>query len=82
MPQADLTLSDCARKILGFLGKHRPTLATQYDVEIGIKLSRRTIGPALMGLRAKGLVHRPQGDRKGETLTEAGARLLQSQIAH
>jgi hypothetical protein len=42
------------------------------------QLSERTIGPELQILIGAGLVHRPQGERGGATLTPAGKRLVEN----
>jgi DNA-binding HxlR family transcriptional regulator len=44
----------------------------QSEIEARVELCRRTIGPRLKSLRAAGLIHRPFGERGGDTITEMG----------
>jgi Bacterial regulatory protein, arsR family len=50
----------------------QPTTVSQYDLEAAAELSRKTISDRLTGLRKAGLTHRPNGERGGEAITDAG----------
>lgn len=69
-------LSENDLSILFFLkSQQRPI--KQAEIVAGTDLSRRTIGKCLEMLRKERLVYRPNGERKGESITEAGSRQIQ-----
>jgi hypothetical protein len=72
----DFVLTPEDIRILKVLAARRPTTVNQYDLETELGLSRGTIGPRLKQLRAWGLVDRPRGERKGDTITPEGIRVL------
>jgi RIO-like serine/threonine protein kinase len=64
--------------ILGFLAQ-RPFLAvSQYDIEAGANISRKTVGGRLNELLQWGLVHQPHGKRKGYAVTQNGMEMSQA----
>jgi len=62
--------------ILRALAKDAPTTMTQEALADVTQLSVRTVGTRLTALRKSKLVWRPQGDKKGETITDAGLEIL------
>jgi hypothetical protein len=77
-PRPTPPLNKNAVAILCCLNKHFPALLTQYDVVDATRLSRNTVRDVLEYLRCAGLAYRPQGKRKGDTVTDAGRALAQS----
>ncbi len=60
------------REILGVLEEHHPLCVKQFDIAEALRLSRPTVRNRLNRLRTLGLTHHPNGERKGETITERG----------
>jgi hypothetical protein len=50
----------------------------QVEIETGANLSRKTVSMRLRYLRRLRLVHRPQGKRGGEVITDRGREALRS----
>jgi hypothetical protein len=65
-------------KILTYLDRCYPSPQTQEEMGMprAVGLSERTIRDYLPKLRDLGLVHRPQGDKGGERITDEGRRAL------
>jgi hypothetical protein len=78
--EAAVVLHPDDAKILRALAK-AATTQTQYDLEAGSALSRKTISARLARLREAGLTYRPSGDRGGEAITDAGRNALAHDIA-
>lgn len=72
---ADLGLTDNDERVLLYLNELHPRLCTQADIEAGAGIARKTVSESLTRLLAADLVRRPQGERKGNGLTEKGKRL-------
>jgi hypothetical protein len=74
-------ISKPGKLILAALLKHFPTLQTIEEICDAIpdkmQLSTRTIGPELKKLIRDGLAYRPDGERKGATLTATGKALAE-----
>ncbi len=75
------TLHRDEKDILGVLAEMNQTVV-QVDLEAamhdsGCRRSRSTIGRRLKLLRARGLVHRPDGDRGGDAITKLGRQALE-----
>jgi hypothetical protein len=68
-------VSDSDEKVLLYLLEQHPRLRHQADIAAGTGLSSRTVGDCLKRLRGGGLTGRPEGERKGEGLTEKGMQL-------
>jgi predicted transcriptional regulator len=69
---AEVVLTPDAAKLLEALLKEHPQTVFQYELAEAVCLGRRTVGGLLARLRERGLTHRPEGERKGETLTAYG----------
>ena len=52
------------------------TTQSQYVLVTATGLSRKTIGDRLKKLREEGYTHRPNGERSGEAITDAGRAVL------
>jgi hypothetical protein len=63
-------------KILRYLDSVYPVTTLQIDLEEAIRVSHRTIGPALEQLRRWGFVCQPRGERHGEGITDRGRIFL------
>lgn len=70
-----LALEPDDRKILEALAKARTT-QVQVDLEADTGLSRKTISSRLKRLRAAGLTYQPNGQRRGEAITDPGRQAL------
>jgi len=68
-------VSDNEERVLMYLHDCGLRLKSQYEIAEGTRLARKTVSDCLNRLRKRGLVHRPRGPRKGETLTEKGKEL-------
>jgi hypothetical protein len=68
-------VSDNDAKVLLYLLEEHPRLRQQADIAAGTELSPRTAADCLKRLRGEGLTGRPEGERKGEGLTEKGMQL-------
>ena len=68
----DPSLSENETKILLYLFEQDPILKGQSDIAAGTDLARATVSACLRHLRLIGIVHRPDGERKGEGLTPKG----------
>jgi hypothetical protein len=77
----DIVLTDLDVQILHALCEARPRTMSQYDLMVEVDASRGTIGPRLDRLRSLGLVERPLGVRRGDTITAKGIEILE-QFAH
>jgi hypothetical protein len=76
-PEPDLADLDALQwKILELLAARPRTALTQYELAAGVDMGRRTVGGRLEGLRDRGLVERPHGERGGEQITSAGQAVL------
>jgi hypothetical protein len=62
--------------VLEALAERRPVTVMQEDLAAATRYSRHTVGECLRVLRDRGLAHRPNGERKGDAITEAGYRML------
>lgn len=67
------TLKEVDRAVLIALFNRHPALIGQEDLAQATHISRKTVGESLDRLRSAGYVHRPSGERSGETVTEKGA---------
>jgi hypothetical protein len=78
-PVNDPMLNKPGKLILAALLKHYPTLQTIEEISEELKnsLSDRTIGPELKKLIDARLAVRPNGERKGATLTPDGKTLAE-----
>lgn len=63
--------------ILRCMLKSHPQLMTLLDIEGESDVSRKTIGKRLEGLQVAGLVHRPNGPKKGAGLSERGKTIAE-----
>jgi predicted transcriptional regulator len=63
-------------KVLSILKDKSPMLQKNVDIEANVDLSKQTVGRLVTELIDKRLVHRPEGERKGVTITECGIALL------
>jgi hypothetical protein len=64
--------------ILEVLAQCHSETMHQVEIETGANLSRKTVSKRLRYLRRLQLVHRPQGERGGESVTDAGREALES----
>ena len=65
-------------QILACLDKHHPVLMRQADIAADTLFAEKYTRECLGRLRDAGYTHRPNGDRKGETITKQGQTLLNS----
>ncbi len=63
--------------ILRLLRKSSHKATLQDELASQTRLSRTTLGNYLDHLRSMNLVHRPRGERGGESLTDAGRRFIE-----
>src|SRR5262249_57620209 len=70
--------SESEEKVLLYLLEMYPRRKKQDDIAAGAELARPTVGIILERLRAHELTHRPEGERRGETLTAAGKQLAET----
>ncbi len=70
-------IDDAALAVLETLNKARPKLLKNVEIEAAIKRSKQAIGEAVRYLLDKNLVSRPNGERKGVTITPSGIELLE-----
>lgn len=78
----DVPLSKTEEKVMLYLLDHDGCLRQQPDIMAGTDLSKGTVSSSLTTLRNKKLVHRPEGKRKGEGLTEAGREIARRAANH
>jgi hypothetical protein len=71
------SLSDNEVRVLLYLLEMYPRLRTQVNIEAGATLARCTVSETLKRLRTVGLVHQPNGPRKGHGLTGRGKQIAQ-----
>jgi hypothetical protein len=75
-PVGDPVLDNTEVAILSLLREKHPVLVRNVDVEVAAQLSKQKVGEVITALIAKDLVIRPQGERKGATLTPQAITLL------
>lgn len=64
-------------EILLCLEERSPLAMVQIDIATATLIHRKTVGRRLERLREHGLVHRPMGERAGDTLTDRGRELAE-----
>ncbi len=72
----DLTEEDLT--ILIYLNERRPALQLLSDIEAGAPVSRHTAGKRVNRLVECGILHRPEGERRGVGLTSKGIELVKA----
>jgi len=75
-------LSQNEEKVILYLLEQDDCLRLQQDIAVATDLERKTVGSCLSTLRARGLVHRPGGERKGEALTDLGKQVANQAANH
>ncbi len=65
-------------RILTYLDERRPQLMRQVDIAADTRFGEKHVRACLKKLRAAGYTHRPEGLKKGETITAQGQALLKS----
>lgn len=73
---SNATVNETELAVLNALYEQRPRLLKNVDVEVAANLSKQTVGEAVVSLLGKNLITRPNGRRKGATLTPAGIALV------
>jgi hypothetical protein len=71
-----LALDDEDERILRALGVVAPRLLTIEEIEEASRVSRKTISKRMGNLLQAGLVHRPNGPKRGATITSDGKAML------
>lgn len=69
-----VTITREEAEIIKFLKRDPGQTFLNCDIEAGTGLCKGTVGTYVLQLIAKGLAHRPHGERKGTTLTPQGQR--------
>lgn len=72
-----LTIDEAELAVLNAIYDRMPVLVKNTDIEPAAGLSKQTVGDVIVVLIDKGLVIRPNGERKGATLTPAGVALVE-----
>jgi hypothetical protein len=75
LPVAGPVLSESELSVLLVLRGRHPRLVKNADIEAAAMLSKQTVGEAVTSLIAKNLAARPNGERKGATVTPEGIAL-------
>jgi hypothetical protein len=70
-------VTEAHERVLRYLLEMYPRLRQQEDIATSTGLARQTVKDALDALRERGYVHRPEGDRKGDGLTNQGKQLAE-----
>ena len=70
-------LHEHAWRILKLLAES-PTAIKQVDIETAVVLSHNTVNKRLKDLRELSYVYRPQGQRSGEAISDAGRAALRA----
>jgi hypothetical protein len=70
------TLDATKLAVLRFLGKTAPRLVLNADIEAGAELGKQAVVATVLWLIEKNLAVRPNGPRKGTTITDEGRQLL------
>ena len=71
------SVEKCEALILAVLHKADPQLLFAADIASHLNRARTTVAETLRSLESKGLVHRPEGPRKGYRLTQQGRALME-----
>src|SRR5262249_32972554 len=71
-----LALKKVEIRVLEVFAESAPVLMLQEEVAAAIRRTRGAVWPILVNLRRLGLIYRPRGPREGETISEAGLKLL------
>jgi hypothetical protein len=74
--QPDVALTPEAKTILECLAEEHPMTVTQESLANKTRLSVPTVHKNLDYLREKNLIHRPLGERKGDTITTTGLAII------
>jgi hypothetical protein len=69
-------------RILKSLNSKAPLRRTLYDIVADTEISRKTVGIRLNKLIERNLACRPDGERKGATITDRGQEILKNLPAH
>ncbi|HYV35513.1 MAG TPA: hypothetical protein VE988_07410 [Gemmataceae bacterium] len=75
-PPPDISVDDEDIGILNALHEQAPRLCTLYDLETNANVARKTAGARLKKLIDRGLATRPNGEKRGATITAEGQELL------